>query len=1167
MPRSTTTTTTTRRNQENDNEDDNALSAFGIHEDALYQEVDSARKRLAQGHVSLADALTTGGSSSNNNNSGSNNAASFCDLWDTETARISDFLQTQQQSLEFSAKALLVNVEAAMHRLVEQQQAEQEASTNSTSNSNADASLQRWQSKTDALVKACRNLQRFGLSNRQTLQDVGTYADEQLSTSYCLPALQRRFAAAPWKTGVTNSTLIVVLSDIYQLLRTAQQRLEDGAKSTEKAAAEQWVAPSSFERSTTKYWVQDGHQLTDLLLAAVSEAPLLVYGKSGRLTSKSDTLKAEGDKLWDQLATPITSIYLDNPTTMALYQERLARREGAQLLRARWYGRKPVGSEILFLELKTHHEKWINTKSVKERVAIREKDMVRFLDLKKVDGEWTLDQAKEVALAATPSLEAAALDRDADRLLRMRKLVVQHKLEPCVRTCYLRAAFQSSNSNALRLTIDRNITMIDETKSKSSSSSKSSKNKSWCLAEDAVISNTMANRVPFVVLEVKLAGDDALPPTMQDLAERGVIQEATKFSKFLTGAASFHLDQIDTLPYWAEHPAFAEIFSMKPTNAKNNTKSTITAIAIAPEDSETTGTEVPISCENITESPEAETCGAFSIGTDGKSDNTSETSGESRDAPKRRLRSSAFMSMASMRGSGITVNNNNSDLSKSSTSNTGSAFGGFFRRRKRNDTNAKPTETHNIAPKRPARVEPKSYFANERTFIQWISAALLLVTISVILLGIDSEMGSTSTYARKSGIGVCCGAVVIVFYATYVYFRRLHLLSTGNAYGYIDHVGPFILATSVCVGVCVLLIHFLGEIEFANQQKQTMVYLHEEPGQCYLHSNRGISKLEYQPSDVVVDSKRNILLVPSLQRIVAHTLAAALPNRENRVKTLVEIPDSNIEALTVIDDRVFALSEGPKKTELIELAWNGDDELSVSHRWKLSISTQAEGMTYVPDKTRRSGRLLIDVNTQVNIYEVPDASAIPDTPLQDDDEDDDALVVADTTIKDIELERIGSLNNYVLTTGLKELKISSMFHFEGIAYILHDNEKLLRAWDLDEGDLLFEMPLPWVEGGYSKEWEGLSLERRVVGGEATSLLSERDYNLRGSTDSTTRTELILHLALDTPAQVWSMVVKQGDARGSLILPSCAISQDESKFRLAKRNEQTFQGRQDTTITN
>lgn len=1060
-------------------------NAFGIHEDALYSEISSARKRIANGHVALSDATT--------NDNGVSATSAFLELWETEVNRIGDFLQAQQHNLEFSAKALLTNVEAALGKV-----------TRGEGNSADTDKIQTWRNKTDELVEACRSLTSFATHNKQILQEIGTYADEKLPTA-CGTQLQRRFGQTPWKTG-PNSSLIVVLSDVYSILRAA----EDASK----ANGDEWVAPECFERSTTKYWVRD-EQLTDLLLAAVTEAPLLVYGKSGRLTSKKDCLsqRSQGDKLWDQLATPITSIYMDSPK-MSLYRERIRRIEGAQLLRARWYGKKPSGNELVFLELKTHHEKWINTKSVKERVAIREKDMARFLSLE----EWHLEDAEAIVLAASPTLDTTALAKATDRLLRMHALVFKHGLRPCVRTCYLRAAFQSSASNALRLTIDRNITMVDETKNTDKSS--------WCLPPNAVISNTLATRVPFVVLEVKLAGESPTPPVIADLQHRGVIQEATKFSKFLTGAAAFNTSKVDMLPHWAEHPSFQAVFSglgMAALQPKQYQRKPTSTTSLEDGKSETTTTTT----ESVTKESTSKVANTMAA-----------TPSSSTTTTRRRNGSSLTEEYEA-----VAPDDKPKDVAKAGF------LAGLLNRNNNNSGTKKK-----LAPKRPARVEPKSYFANERTFIQWISASLLLVTISVILLGIDSNMGNTTTYARKAGIAVCGGAVIIVFYATFVYFRRLRLLSTGAAYGYIDHVGPFILAVCVCGGVVVMLTHFLSEIRLATQGPPKQVYLHEEPGQCYLHSNRGISKLEYQPSDIVVDAKRNALLVPSVQRILSHSLDPPLPNRENRVDTLIEIPDCNLEGLTVINERVFALSEGPKRTELIELAWNENEELDLLHRWKLGNSAQAEALAFVPDKTRRWGRLFVDVNHQIQIYNVPDLKLPAISPEDDDDEDDDdALVIAaEQSSEPQELERIGSLNNHVLKSGLEELKISSMTYFEGIAYVLHDNEMLLRAWDLDEGDLLAEIPLPRVEGGFSKEWEGVALERReVTEAQGDSLLFDRKGSLRGSNSGqTTESQLILHLALDTPAQVWSMVVEQGSRRGNLILPPCAVSDRARKESLS-----------------
>jgi SPX domain protein involved in polyphosphate accumulation len=233
------------------------------------------------------------------------------------------------------------------------------------------------------------------------------------------------------------------MSDLYQVLRQAEESILNHNKNTGLGDAV-WEAPSSFKRTTTKYWVKDEH-LTKLMMLCAMEAPLLIYGKKGPLTStkQSDVNVSEGDKLWDSLATRITSIYFDSPD-MSLYKTRLSRAEGAQLLRARWYGNiMPTGDKIIFLELKTHHEKWVAQKSVKERACILESDMADFLR----PARWLKIDAEQMILRAKPNIQGDELAKQTGLLLRMHNLVVQHNLTACVRSVYDRAAFQSSKSN------------------------------------------------------------------------------------------------------------------------------------------------------------------------------------------------------------------------------------------------------------------------------------------------------------------------------------------------------------------------------------------------------------------------------------------------------------------------------------------------------------------------------------------------------------------------------------------------------------------------------------------------------------------------------------------------------------------------------------------------
>mmetsp|Transcript_25238 Transcript_25238/g.44797 ORF Transcript_25238/g.44797 Transcript_25238/m.44797 type:complete len:991 (+) Transcript_25238:328-3300(+) len=946
-----------------------SLATFKVNEDVLYSEISKAANRITGGSErKLTDATASA------RKQGTPSQV-FYDIFESELIRVTDFIDAQQKNLEFSARTLLTNVEVA------------EEDMEGVGDEEGQEVILCLTRRTQDLVDNCLKLQTFMNKNNAIMKSVAELADSRLKTA-CLNLLERRFG-----NTVLHSALVCVVSDIYDAIRSAQDTLCNKGSGKDPQL---WKAPSSFERSTTKYWVKN-EDITRLLLACAAEAPLLVYGKAGALTAKELRLsrESEGDKLWDVLATPITSVYFDSED-MSLYKQRLARVEGAQLLRARWYGKKPTGNEIVFLELKTHHEKWVNTKSVKERVSIQENDMDTFLN----GMSWKVDDAMSMVLRATPTLEGTKLIEATDLLNRMHKLVVKHQLKPCVRSVYLRAAFQSPKSNALRLTIDRNVTLIDET-------NRSPDVKSWCLPDDALIKPDMTAQVPYVVFEVKLAGEGGMPNELARLEAEGIIQEKAKFSKFLTGAAAFNAHKLPTLPYWAETASFASMFGF---------------------DESSTETYDSISLED---------------------------------------------------GYPLKKTNDSSTLKK----------------RKGTEKKVK------IAPKTPARVEPKSYFANERTFIQWISAALLLLTISSVLMGYGSNSpGGTSSAMFGAGMKICCGAVVIVLYATFVYFRRIHLLSNGKPYGYVDFAGPVILAVAVAVGVSAMLVTFVQSSP--NRSRQQLLY--QEAGKCVMQSMAGIHLLEYEPSDVIVEN--NTLLVVSHQHVMSHPL-----DGDRTPSELAAIPSTDLEGLTRVGERIFALSEGPHQTELVELNWtSGGESMEEIARWKVNDSTQAEAMTFVPDAQnldgqKPAGRLYIESDSVIHTYKVPDVER-----------------------NSTNLHHLSSLNMKLIYTGLDitASKISSMYCFEGVTYLLHDNLEIIRAWDFETGELLAQIPLPKVSGGFSNQWEGIALERRIVGG-----------SLRGSNDGSS--SLLLHLTLDSPPQIWTIEVQEGATKGSLVYPNCA----------------------------
>ena len=767
--------------------------------------------------------------------------------------------------------------------------------------------------------------------------------------------------------------------------------------------------------------------MVEVLLTGVTIAPLLVYGESGCLIKDQVMKRSEGDTLWSSMATTVSSVYFDSPD-LCLYKERIVRHEGAQLFRIRWYGEnKPKEDELVFLELKTHHEKWINSSSVKERVNIREKDVSTFLSRI----HWSIQDAKVIVHAGNPELMGKDLDKAVDLLLRMHELVIKHNLRPCVRTKYQRLAFQSSDSNKLRLTVDRNISLIDETGTLEGD---------WCIA-DSAIEEHMVKKVPHDVLEVKLAGCD-IPDLIDSLLQEGALIEAPKFSKFLSGAAAFGATKVSLLPYWAEHKGFDSLFASSSATMNDTTYTP-----------------------------------AFSdMPNEGRYDSTSTTDVSSGET-------------------GVSLSTVSTDGEARKHGQVNEALKRFpFGIRQRHHT-MKPR----IAPKRPARVEPKSYFANERTFIQWISASLLLVTVAVILLDFASQ--HTNFPLIKVGLGLLGCATFVVLYALYSYKRRVQLLSRGENYGYVDHCGPVFLSCALCTGLIVLLVIYSDKLHqnHATSASTTASTTIQKSTECVQHEMAGLSLLEFEPSDILVQEDGHFL-VPSVESIHTHQITGS-------VDVLVTIPGADLEGLTSDDQgNIYALSESSeKKSEVLQLAWTSEDMEQLDIVGRSEIHTpKAEGIAFVPgtpNKLYVAGDLLADVNDPtdrgiIDVYDVPSM----DNPFQ--------------------LTTSQRLNSKLLNSGLEDSKISALQYFEGILYVLHDNARVVRAWDLTKGELLSEWNLPQ----FSKQWEGMALERRrregggVRGGESL---------------------LLLHLALDSPPQVWSLAIQPGQTRGQFILPECA----------------------------
>ena len=170
--------------------------------------------------------------------------------------------------------------------------------------------------------------------------------DKYCSSAPCKTFYINRMHSQAWVRG-DYSDVVVRLSAIYSALRNDQ------------VAEENNDASQSFLRSTTKYWIKT-EDVSKVKYAVLRNLPVFLQKTS---TGESDS----------QLTN---SVYLDNDQ-LELYHGRLDKTQGALALRLRWYG--AAEPSIVFVERKTHRDKWIGEVSVKERFMVRRKIQLHYL--------------------------------------------------------------------------------------------------------------------------------------------------------------------------------------------------------------------------------------------------------------------------------------------------------------------------------------------------------------------------------------------------------------------------------------------------------------------------------------------------------------------------------------------------------------------------------------------------------------------------------------------------------------------------------------------------------------------------------------------------------------------------------------------------------------------
>lgn len=524
--------------------------------------------------------------------------------------------------------------------------------------------------------------------------------------------------------------LIFRLSKLYDRIRS-----DDPSKKSplDMGLTDEAANTQIFVRKTTKYWVHSDN-VTEVKCFVLKYLPVLIFPSRKR-----------------KIDLAVSSIYLDNDE-MELYKGRLEKTEGAMAIRIRWYGSEEP--QEVFIERKIHREDWTGEISVKARFPIKEKHVNDFLA-----GRFTAEDVMR-KLRKDPNRSEKDIEEMGRLADDIQQVVIEKDLRPKLRTFYNRTAFQLPGDARVRISLDTELSMIREDGPKRSGNNWKRNDMDSSDYPFNGLSPGEIQLFPHAVLEVKLqthAGQGP-PKWAEALTSSHLVEEVPKFSKYIHGCATLFSSAVSAVPFWLPQ---MHVDIRKPAPADVDGESDEGAMqGASSEEVSSPGRDQQLELhgEAGTSTPKSQHL-VIPIVVDEEGDDESSTL-----------------------------------LDKQKMPQTGGILGLFTRKNKILPDSSKVQRvirtSANAEEKRiyiPVRVEPKVFFANERTFLSWVHFSIFLGGISTALVGLGDQ--------RAKIIGYVFGTVSILFtsYALYLYQWRATRIRARDPGPYDDRIGPVVV--------------------------------------------------------------------------------------------------------------------------------------------------------------------------------------------------------------------------------------------------------------------------------------------------------------------------------------------------------------------------------------
>jgi len=599
---------------------------------------------------------------------------------------------------------------------------------------------------TDRLAQAFLRLEKYVNINFMGFHKILKKHDKHVPSNPCKAFYVARMHAQAWVRG-DYSDVVVRLSSIYSTLRNDQ------------AAQENEDESQSFLRSTTKYWIKT-EDVSKVKYSILRHLPVFLQKTS---TGESDSQMTN-------------SVYLDNDQ-LELYHGRLEKSPGAIALRLRWYG--AGDPSLIFVERKTHREKWVGEVSVKERFIIDESEV-----------QAVMTNAYDVEGKKLKMLGKGKSQKEADEWETLSREITQvissKQLVPTMRTQYMRTAFQIPFDATVRISLDTNLCMISERGYDLQNM------KNWHRDPSELLAASEITRFPHAVLEVKLElkGSNLVAPKwVTDLQNSGMLYEVHKFSKFIHGCAVLLPEDVRSVPYWIDDASVRQ--SIIDSEGQRILVDISQGVGKGANEIYTHLLPFGSTADDRTETAigRASTSALANAGIV----NATTDMGQLKNYGTR------FYDEADLEDEEILRETMEGDCFGEDT-----CMGWLFPFCSRDNMFSEPA----MAPTSVQKIEPKVFFANERTFLHWLHHGIILSSVAsgILAFSAEEDEGNWSMYYAMILMVL---SMCFCIYALHLFLWRADRIKTRIPGRWDDPRGPLVLGGALAL---VLSVNFVTKL-------------------------------------------------------------------------------------------------------------------------------------------------------------------------------------------------------------------------------------------------------------------------------------------------------------------------------------------------------------------